>query len=642
MATQAPLELIIQVDDKGAVTKVRRLGQELEAAGQKGAASMEKASSSLGSLAGQLGLAVSGVTALAKTWQFMTSSIREAAAAEVEFAKVAAVVKGTGGAAGYTAEQLARMAAEFQRTSVYADETIMQAQAILLTFRSISGAEFPRTIRVAMDLATVMGGDLTGAVMQLGKALENPEVGLMALRRSGVSFSQAETEMIKSLVEANRALEAQRMILDKVEAQLGHPSIEIMQTHEGQVRRLTNTWSDFKEQIGSVALDIVKASSAQGVLTDALEVLNGQMQEHASIRSAVAAVPLYTLFGPVGPVVGLAGAMRELNEEFRLFRSAQRGTLGEVLAAPEVKSAVESTKDALARLVEKAEAVTTNDKEWEKFKTTIRSSLDEGATKSVVTLASALERVNALVTEMPDLKAEEYQRAPWQPEAGANVPIMTGIETGVTDPFLAVIEKLREARGQDLAEHMAYLQQRGVLDMQYYQEQVQRILSERQMQMDLYATVLGGAAQLVQAIGGQNKAAFRLVQLLRLGEVWMHYAAAQMNIMATSPPYAWGPLMTMAKIQAAISAALILAQKPPSAKGFETGTPYVPRTGLYMLHEGERVVPRNVAAQRWGPSDTRALAPNVTLDFSGAFIDDERMAARLASMVGEAMARGWN
>jgi len=28
-------------------------------------------------------------------------------------------------------------------------------------------------------------------------------------------------------------------------------------------------------------------------------------------------------------------------------------------------------------------------------------------------------------------------------------------------------------------------------------------------------------------------------------------------------------------------------------RGFQTGTQYVPRTGLYMLHQGERVIPQN-------------------------------------------------
>ncbi|MBV5323217.1 hypothetical protein JZU51_00310 [bacterium] len=69
----------------------------------------------------------------------------------------------------------------------------------------------------ALDLATVLDGDLKGTAIQLGKALNDPVQGLSALRKSGVSFSDDQIAVIKSLQETNRLSEAQTLILDALE-----------------------------------------------------------------------------------------------------------------------------------------------------------------------------------------------------------------------------------------------------------------------------------------------------------------------------------------------------------------------------------------------------------------------------------------
>jgi hypothetical protein len=55
----------------------------------------------------------------------------------------------------------------------------------------------------------------------LGKALQDPVNGLTALRRAGVTFTDAEKEKIRVLVESNRTLEAQDAILTAIEGQVG-------------------------------------------------------------------------------------------------------------------------------------------------------------------------------------------------------------------------------------------------------------------------------------------------------------------------------------------------------------------------------------------------------------------------------------
>ena len=62
-------------------------------------------------------------------------------------------------------------------------EQVLDAASVLATFRSVSGDTFKRAIGYAQDMATVFGGDVTTAAKQLGKALQDPEVGITALNR---------------------------------------------------------------------------------------------------------------------------------------------------------------------------------------------------------------------------------------------------------------------------------------------------------------------------------------------------------------------------------------------------------------------------------------------------------------------------
>jgi hypothetical protein len=50
--------------------------------------------------------------------------------------------------------------------------------------------------------------------VQLGKALNDPIKGIAALAKSGVTFTEQEKDKIKTLVESNKLLEAQDMVLE--------------------------------------------------------------------------------------------------------------------------------------------------------------------------------------------------------------------------------------------------------------------------------------------------------------------------------------------------------------------------------------------------------------------------------------------
>jgi phage-related minor tail protein len=107
------------------------------------------------------------------------------------------------------------------------DELVRSAEAILLTFKNLAktadttGGAFDRATLAAVDLAAAGFGEVETNAKQLGKALQDPIKGLTALRKAGVTFTKAEQDKIRALVESNRLLEAQELILSAIETQVG-------------------------------------------------------------------------------------------------------------------------------------------------------------------------------------------------------------------------------------------------------------------------------------------------------------------------------------------------------------------------------------------------------------------------------------
>lgn len=166
---------------------------------------------------------------------------------EQAFAQLEARIRSTGGASGYTARELASMAAELQKVTTFGDEAIMEMQGLLLTFTKVGRETFPRAQRAILDVATAMGTDLKSAALQVGKALNDPVAGISALSRSGIQFTRDQREMINTLTEAGQVAEAQGVILAELEKQFGGAARAARDTFGGSLRALRNTIGDLLE-----------------------------------------------------------------------------------------------------------------------------------------------------------------------------------------------------------------------------------------------------------------------------------------------------------------------------------------------------------------------------------------------------------
>lgn len=132
-----------------------------------------------------------------------------------------ALLKSTGYAVGFTSEQLSDQADSVALATLASVEGIRQAQGVLLTFKTVQGDTFKQATMLAQDMAAVFGGSAKDKALQLGKALESPIDGLNALKRSGVSFTNAERERIKVMQESGDLTGAQTEIIKKLKEQIG-------------------------------------------------------------------------------------------------------------------------------------------------------------------------------------------------------------------------------------------------------------------------------------------------------------------------------------------------------------------------------------------------------------------------------------
>lgn len=221
----------------------------------------QTATSGLGGFASKFGPIAAGAAAatvaLKKLVDLGADMIRAFGEQEVASAKLSAVLQATGGAAGLTAGQLESMAGELQGLTGVGDEAVLGLQATMLTFRNITGETFGRAIKTAIDMGQIFGS-VESAALQLGKALNDPAIGITALQRVGVTFSQSQKDLISSLVETNRLAEAQDVILSELEHQLGGVAEAAAATATGSLTKLNNAIGDMKERGGEAILTFAK------------------------------------------------------------------------------------------------------------------------------------------------------------------------------------------------------------------------------------------------------------------------------------------------------------------------------------------------------------------------------------------------
>jgi hypothetical protein len=141
---------------------------------------------------------------------------------------------------------------------------IKLAQAKLLTFKDLAisadeaGGAFDRATKAAIDMGAAGFGDAASNAVQLGKALNDPIKGIAALAKSGVTFTEQEKEKIQTLVESNKMLEAQDLVLKAIETQVGGTA----EATANDSDKMKVAFSQLSESVGLILLPLFQKFTA--------------------------------------------------------------------------------------------------------------------------------------------------------------------------------------------------------------------------------------------------------------------------------------------------------------------------------------------------------------------------------------------
>lgn len=317
--------LILKADSRG----IRKGTDDLRKIDRQAGAT-ERTTNSLNKSFSRMGK-VAGVAALAVGAIFTRAVIKNTIAQQNAVAQLNASLKSTGRFTEEASKALRDHAAALQQVSTFGDESIIVLQSQLLTFKQLGGEVLPRATEAALDLSVKMGGDLKAAAKQLGLALNDPITGLSRLSLQGISFSEAQKEVIRGLVQTNQLAKAQGLILEEIESEFGGAARAARDTFGGALKAVANNLGDLLEVSGDDSSGVV------GSLNDLAKVLSDPdvrdgFQTLASgvldFISALAQVPAFAgfiqdelaaLFGRIDPddLVRLDDRLANLNKQLQ-------------------------------------------------------------------------------------------------------------------------------------------------------------------------------------------------------------------------------------------------------------------------------------------------------------------------------------
>lgn len=218
----------------------------------------------------KVAIAAGGILAVGKVASFMQESALLAEAANTANSRLAEALANAGEAAGAATGRQQELAEAISKATGIQDEQIKAGQAVLATFHQVAasagdmGGTMDRATQAAVDMSAAGFGSVESASLQLGKALNDPIAGITALNRSGVTFTDAQKDLVKAMVESGDVAGAQALILGEVESQVGG----IAEATADTSAIMAVEWQNAKESIGQVLLPVMEALA--GFVTDTL------------------------------------------------------------------------------------------------------------------------------------------------------------------------------------------------------------------------------------------------------------------------------------------------------------------------------------------------------------------------------------
>ncbi|HXS58985.1 MAG TPA: phage tail length tape measure family protein [Hanamia sp.] len=267
---------------------------------------MESGLGSLKSMAESVGLALSAAFVVTKGFEFIKESIESAKDLITAQAEVKAGLESTNNAAGITFENIEKVTDQLYHSSTFARDQIMDMQSILVTFPAITREAFGPASQAITDMATRMHQDLKDTVIQVGKALQDPVRGSMALHRVGVNLSQEQLANIKKLVAAGDKLKAQQLIMKELQNEFAGSAQAAYNVDP--VIAFSKEMGDIKDKVGELVMKVEEK------LTPVLMTLIKDLKEvwHWIKENKETIIPIITVIGTYAAILGTVATVTKL------------------------------------------------------------------------------------------------------------------------------------------------------------------------------------------------------------------------------------------------------------------------------------------------------------------------------------------
>ena len=252
-------------------------------------------------------------------------------------------------------KSIKELASAQQRIGVIGDEIQLAGAQQLTTYARQSSTL--KTLLPAMNnlIAQNAGyeasvGDATSAADMLGRALNGQYT---SLRRMGVTFTQAQEQILKYGTESQKA----SVLADAINSKVGNMNQLLAQTPTGQLKQLQNDFGDLQEQIGA---------TFQPLITSLVPVLRGVMDtlavpiKNVSTGITIIGQAIASIDSPAVRAIGLAAAGIAVMSKLKAAiggTSAGLLLLGVILSS--VIGAMSGQQETVGNIVEDAYAKAT-------------------------------------------------------------------------------------------------------------------------------------------------------------------------------------------------------------------------------------------------------------------------------------------
>ena len=294
-----------------------------------------------------------GLRQLTRGFKAMVDAVK---AGEQSALKLDAVLKATGQSAGKTVRQINELSIQMARTTLFNDDEIRETATILLTFRNIQGKVFDDAITATANLATVLGTDLKSAALQLGKALNDPVARLGDLSRSGITFSKAQKDMVRSMTEAGDIAGAQGVIIKELALEFGGAAAGTNVGLFASINSTKKAWDDFLEALGRTSFVQTNVGDFFRGLSIVLQTISPQRDEIGELIRDIVSLQteLARLEGAlqtrtrIQKATAIRESIKDKKDEIKVISEAAEAEAEAARAAAAAKKAQDDAERALA------------------------------------------------------------------------------------------------------------------------------------------------------------------------------------------------------------------------------------------------------------------------------------------------------